>query len=536
MAESSGEKNPATFADADETLEENLRKQFEALLSKDVSPEEAAELIKQERTKRRFREELRVCRMLIEAESWHDDISCNERDLRLCYAAALEGLGRREEAIRSLQKALDLHPGHRDYSLMLAKLLFKANRKEEALMFCQHVCSMSPSDATDSEEHERLVDAIADAFHLAGWIKIHADHHTAAYELWKQGHIVVPSCSVLKRQAAKRSCWDLGDQGAEEEKARTLNSSFPLDSLVGAAAMPQEFEAHYVDSTRLGCTPALSLFDPETQQNGLVFKSTTPVLTAQECANVLRCVNEFHERERGGKWSTVRHSSVPTTDIAVEDIPELRPWLRELLNSRLYPMLAKAYPKLADGTTILSPPGKDEHFRMRVHDAFIVRYDAEKDKSFSLPEHRDTSSMSFTVALNQRGEDFEGGGTWFEALGPDGQGDVVKANLGEAVAFAGPLRHAGYPITSGTRVILVLFLYVDNFQYGPLISQYLEKHGCNLCRPDTPDSNKEDEDASPEKKPSVRPSGDSPGGFVVYNQTVELVNMLNKSVTSVLDA
>jgi hypothetical protein len=40
---------------------------------------------------------------------------------------------------------------------------------------------------------------------------------------------------------------------------------------------------------------------------------------------------------------------------------------------------------------------------MRVHDAFIVRYDAQ-DKSLSLPEHSDTSSMSFTVALNQRND------------------------------------------------------------------------------------------------------------------------------------
>ena len=39
------------------------------------------------------------------------------------------------------------------------------------------------------------------------------------------------------------------------------------------------------------------------------------------------------------------------TDVAVEDIPVLRPWLRALLHSRLYPLLAAAFPKLADGTT-----------------------------------------------------------------------------------------------------------------------------------------------------------------------------------------
>ena len=44
-----------------------------------------------------------------------------------------------------------------------------------------------------------------------------------------------------------------------------------------------------------------------------------------------------------------------TTDVAVEDIPALRPWLRELLHTRLHPMLAAAFPRLADGTTTVDP-------------------------------------------------------------------------------------------------------------------------------------------------------------------------------------
>jgi hypothetical protein len=40
--------------------------------------------------------------------------------------------------------------------------------------------------------------------------------------------------------------------------------------------------------------------------------------------------------------------------------------------------------------------------RLRVHDAFIVRYDAENDKSLSLPEHCDTSSMSVILSLNEQ--------------------------------------------------------------------------------------------------------------------------------------
>jgi hypothetical protein len=58
---------------------------------------------------------------------------------------------------------------------------------------------------------------------------------------------------------------------------------------------------------------------------------------------------------------------------------------------------------------------------MRVHDAFIVRYDAENEKSFSLPEHCDTSAVSVVLALNSEEDgEYSGGGTWFEALSEKG--------------------------------------------------------------------------------------------------------------------
>ena len=193
--------------------------------------------------------------------------------------------------------------------------------------------------------------------------------------------------------------------------------------------------------------PATLLFDAAQQQRRVVFRTRKPVLTATECSNVVAICNEHAARNNG--WGTVRHSSVHTTDVAVEDIPPLRPWLHTLLETRLNPLLAACYPLLADGTTC-----GDKGSRLRVHDAFIVRYDATKDMSLSLPAHADTSSMSFTVALNSYSSGgvggtgggggggavraFEGGGTWFRALDA-----VVDADVGQAVAFAGPLRHAG---------------------------------------------------------------------------------------------
>lgn len=118
-----------------------------------------------------------------------------------------------------------------------------------------------------------------------------------------------------------------------------------------------------------------------------------------------------------------------------------------------------------------------------------------------------------------------GGGTWFEALlGPNNDiGAVVDAEMGHAIAFAGdpktlsrarvilfiafsgPLRHAGHPITSGTRLILVLFLYVEGFSYGHLLDQVHDNH--IAC-----------EGANKQSKS---------GEFVVYNETYELMTTLD---------
>ena len=93
-------------------------------------------------------------------------------------------------------------------------------------------------------------------------------------------------------------------------------------------------------------------------------------------------------------------------------------------------------------------------------------------------------------------------------------GKVIDSPLGCCTAFAGPLRHAGYPITRGTRIILVLFCYVEGFDYGEYMKEYCEKGGR--------EEDYEDDDG-------IKPSGDRKGGYVVYRQTVELANMLNKS-------
>jgi hypothetical protein len=505
------------------------------------------------RRTKRYREEQAVCKQLLRnylqqkedalpgvhvfvcRNNEHKDseeITTATTNIVLCYAAALDGLGQPANACTMLESYLvSRSTGERDVpvTLALAKLYFKANSKSKAMEMCLKI--LQQLRITPCVTDICSLEDASDAYHLAGWVYIHADDHTSAYRIWNEGGQLLPTCSILSTQTRKRVCWDTVNP-SEVDVISESNSLYRFDK-------QQDFDGISISPNR-HC-PVLALFDPVTQQNQLVFVTKRPLLSPTECARVLQHVQEFHTQHRKGTWSTVRHSSVKTTDVAVEDIASLRPWLRMILKQRLYPMLRVAFPKLADGTT-LGECGD----RLRVHDAFIVRYDAEQDMSLSLPEHSDTSIISFTVALNQRGRDFEGGGTWFEAIdsssrdGDDGEGCAVGADEGHAVAFAGPLRHAGYPVTSGCRVILVLFLYAQDFAYGHLLEEYNKEHrhekelqddstSSNVTRMS---SSEHDDDALIDGK---RPSGDAPGGFVVYNQTVELVSMLNRRVASILD-
>lgn len=91
--------------------------------------------------------------------------------------------------------------------------------------------------------------------------------------------------------------------------------------------------------------------------------------------------------------------------------------------------------------------------RLRVHDAFVVRYDSAAQRS--LPLHTDQGEISLTIALNSS-DDFDGGGTWFEGLGRA----IRPSDAGHIVVFpGGDTMHGGQEITRGIRYILAVFLY-----------------------------------------------------------------------------
>ena len=164
------------------------------------------------------------------------------------------------------------------------------------------------------------------------------------------------------------------------------------------------------------------------------------LLTPEACA-VWIARAEAAAAARGG-WTTSRHYAVPTTDLPVHEIPSLLPLWNAFLARSLGPFLHACFPERvrAGGSNV------------RVHDAFVVRYDAGAQRY--LPAHVDQSEISVTLALNALGE-YEGGGTTF----PDPIRVTARPDIGGVVAFGGDLRHAGAPVTRGVRYIVAAFLF-----------------------------------------------------------------------------
>jgi hypothetical protein len=179
----------------------------------------------------------------------------------------------------------------------------------------------------------------------------------------------------------------------------------------------------------------------------LVHVTEAPVLSAESCRLI---IDEAESAASKNGWRSRYTLQKNCDEMHVSDLPGASRLLTEAL-----PLLARTAVQC-----LLPPPFAASD--MRVHNALIVRYDAEKRRNY-MPAHGDFSLLTMNIALNS---DYDGGGTWFQALGGDG-GQVVSAGgTGNAILHAGSLWHAGAATTTGLRYILVIFFhsagYVDH--------------------------------------------------------------------------
>lgn len=288
--------------------------------------------------------------------------------------------------------------------------------------------------------------ADGDAAHKVGTALLGQGRWAAAHAAWRRGVEAAPLHPDLSAQAAKDAAYR---PGIVQHTLSAMTSSLP---------QPLPFE---------------------TLHPAGVWSSTTtgamPLLNEAECTAWVAAA-EAAAATRGG-WTTSRHYAVPTTDIPIHAIPALLSRWNALMRDKLAPLLAAACPQEVRGAQ-----------RVRVHDAFVVRYSAAAQHH--LPTHADQSLLSVTLALNALGE-YEGGGTVFSELfeaklqtstlrdvGGAGEVDrrgggaageaarssvrlVARPGVGHAVAFRGQLQHGGAPVTAGIRYIVAAFLFVE---------------------------------------------------------------------------
>ena len=178
-----------------------------------------------------------------------------------------------------------------------------------------------------------------------------------------------------------------------------------------------------------------------------VVLTRNPVLAGGICTRIVAAAEA--EAARRGGWTTARHYGAPTTDLPLHEVPEALAAFNSALRGGFTGRLGGAFRFAPEA--------------LRVHDAFIVKYHASKQRA--LPIHRDESAISLTLSLSPE-NDYGGGGTFFPHLGR-----AVRPELGHAVAFRGNARHAGEPITHGTRYIVAAFLYLDETLAPPPVAR-----------------------------------------------------------------
>ena len=139
-----------------------------------------------------------------------------------------------------------------------------------------------------------------------------------------------------------------------------------------------------------------------------------------------------------GGWTTKRHKNYPTTDLPVEKITNIFGLVLETMNT-VIKKIKKSY-------------GLNDNMTINIQDLFVVKY-KDNDQNH-LDMHHDGSFLSFNILLSDT-QEFEGGGTYFD------DGLTGHLEQGDILIHSSRIKHAGLPITKGTRYLLVGFLNIN---------------------------------------------------------------------------
>lgn len=283
----------------------------------------------------------------------------------------------------------------------LGDLAMQQGRHEDAEEFYSLVLKAKPDDG--------------DALHARAASYLERGLYCKSQQLWKEAHNI---CSIHKEISLAAT------------KQKAYGFSTETKDVHGNEA-PTSISTTNYTTLMEGCC--------------FITDRDSPILSPQECKHAIKWAEDA-SKERPGGWTTSRHYAVPTTDLPVHEIPKLLDFFNDVLANRLRPLMAQQFFQGEVGV---------EGCGLHVHDAFVVRYDAEGGQRH-LPVHTDDSSHSFTIALNDL-SDYDGGGTYICSLGKS-----YRSSVGGVFTFRGDqIEHGGDPVVRGIRYVIVGFCYVD---------------------------------------------------------------------------
>jgi hypothetical protein len=191
----------------------------------------------------------------------------------------------------------------------------------------------------------------------------------------------------------------------------------------------------------------------------------TSILSDEEVRTCLELATAYAEAT--GRWeqpNQERHASYATCDFAMEECETLDSYLQELnFDDRMWDVMSRKYGVSYEDMSYL--------------DFFCAHYEAQSDGNSQtmdrLEAHRDGSLLSFTILLSPPDE-FEGGGTFFDALRDEEETDVLctggvlrPKRAGDVILQSGKLLHGADVVRSGKRTVLVGFLEVGEWRQRP---------------------------------------------------------------------
>jgi hypothetical protein len=150
-------------------------------------------------------------------------------------------------------------------------------------------------------------------------------------------------------------------------------------------------------------------------------------------------VTESEKYAKQDGWKTDRHKNYPTTDNVIFNIEHVSNFYNFIIN-KIQDLIMKTFNISSESS-------------LYVHDAFIVKYEAEKQNELEI--HTDACDYTANIALSDL-TDYEGGGVYFENIN-----QTVSCEIGDMLIHSGYLKHAGMKIKKGKRYVLVTFLKLE---------------------------------------------------------------------------